>query len=158
GDGSLRFSFPISPAIKLGATHVLAISIRCPTPENPLGFRPEQAGLGFIAGAVLNSIFLDSLEADYENLLRLNAVANGVRAKPIHSLLIRPSQDVGGMAKHFLGEVPFHLRQGLRSTANPEELGDLLSYLMFSPGYLTALLELGMKDAARHHDELKRFL
>ena len=122
GDGSLRFSFPLSPAIHLGATHILAVGIRCPTPENPLGHRPEQAGLGFVAGAVLNSIFLDSLEADYENLLRMNSVADHSRSHPIHSIFVRPSQDLGSMAKHFLGEVPFHFRQLLKSTANPEEL------------------------------------
>jgi len=158
GDGSLRFSFPLSPAIKLGATHIFAIGIRCPAPENPLGYRPDHVGLGFVAGAVLNSIFLDSLEADYENLLRLNAIATGERARPIHSMLIRPSQDLGAMAKNFLSEVPFHFRQLLRSTASPDELGDLLSYLMFSPGYLRALMELGAKDAASSHGEIRKFL
>ncbi|NDC23850.1 MAG: patatin-like phospholipase family protein, partial [Proteobacteria bacterium] len=35
GDGALRFNFPFSPAIKLGANKILAIGIRSPNPENP---------------------------------------------------------------------------------------------------------------------------
>lgn len=159
GDGSLRFNFPFSPAIHLGATHLFAVGIRCPLPQNPLGFRPDHVGMGFVAGAVLNSIFLDSIDADYENVLRTNDAAQGgvglVRKLPTR--LVRPSQDLGSLAKHFFNEVPFHFRQLLRSTAPPEELGDLLSYLMFSPGYLKALLELGMKDAEDQKEDLKKF-
>ncbi len=159
GDGSLRFSFPLSPAIHLGATHIFAIGSACPKPENPLGFRPDHVSLGFVFGAVLNSIFLDSLESDFENLCRMNLIgAASPKVRPIQGFLIRPSRDLGGLAKDFLSEVPFHLRQLLRSTADPEELGDLLSYLMFAPGYLKALMELGFKDAASQHDAIKGFL
>ena len=59
---------------------------------------------------------------------------------------------------NFLEEVPFHFRQFLKSTASPKELGDLLSYLMFSPGYINALLELGMKDAEKDRKNLESFL
>ena len=157
GDGSLRFSFPLSPAIKMGATHLFTIGTRCPTPENALGFRPDHVGIGFVAGAVLNSIFLDSLESDYENLQRLNRGAVEPHRR-IHPCIVRPSQDLGAMAKDFLDEVPFHWRQLLRSTANPEELGDLLSYLMFTKGFVGRLLELGMKDAETSKDTIRQFV
>ncbi|MCX6102307.1 MAG: patatin-like phospholipase family protein [Proteobacteria bacterium] len=158
GDGSLRFNFPFSPAIHLGATRALAIGIRSPSPQNPLGFRPEHVGMGFVAGAVLNSIFLDSIEADYENLTRNNRIADGIHVKKVPALLLRPSQDLGALSVNFLNEVPFHFRQFLKSTASPKELGDLLSYLMFSPGYIKALLELGMKDAANEKHIIEKFL
>lgn len=158
GDGSLRFNFPFSPAIHLGATKALAIGIRCPNPQNPLGYRPDHVGMGFVAGAVLNSIFLDSIEADYENLTRNNRIADGIHVKKMPALLLRPSQDLGALSVNFLNEVPFHFRQFLKSTASPEELGDLLSYLMFSPGYINALLELGMKDAQQNRRNLESFL
>jgi len=159
GDGSLRFSFPLSPAIHLGATHLFAIGSACPRPENPLGFRPDHVGLGFVLGAVLNSIFLDSLESDYENLCRMNALAAETKSvRKINAFLLRPSRDLGSMAKEFLNEVPFHFRQLLKSTANPEELGDLLSYLMFSPGYIRALMDLGYRDAATQHAGIQAFL
>lgn len=158
GDGSLRYNFPFSPAVHLGATHVLAVSIRCPTPTNALGFRPANVGMGFIAGAVLNSIFLDSLEPDFEQVLRLNRVGNSPLVKKVNPLMIRPSVDLGSLAKEYLSEVPFHFRQLLRSTAKPEEMGDLLSYLMFSPGYIGSLIELGRKDAKDQATNMQSFL
>jgi len=158
GDGSLRFNFPFSPAIHLGASKALAIGIRSPSPQNPLGFRPDHVGMGFVAGAVLNSIFLDSIEADYENMNRNNRIADGIHIKKVPALLLRPSQDLGALSVNFLNEVPFHFRQFLKSTASPAELGDLLSYLMFSPGYINALLELGMKDAAKEKHIIEQFL
>lgn len=157
GDGALRFNFPFSPAIKLGASKILAIGIRCATPE-PLNIeRTEQARLGFVAGAVLNSIFLDSIDLDYENLLRINRM-KGSGAESIDALLLRPSRDLGALAKPHLEEVPFHFRQLLKSTANPTELGDLLSYLMFSPPYLRTLLDLGYKDAESQKDKIRDFI
>jgi len=157
GDGSLRFNFPFSPAIRLGAKHLIAVSIRCPNPLNVIGIRPEHIGMGFIAGTVLNSIFLDSIETDYENLLRINRISGGSEQNKLNAILIQPSQDLGYIAKDFLNDVPYHLRQLLKSTANPEELGDLLSYLMFSPGYLKVLLELGFKDAETQKPRLDAF-
>lgn len=158
GDGSLRFAYPLSPAIHMGATHVLGISIRPPVQEDKLGFRPDHVGLGFVAGAVLNSMFLDSIECDYEHLCRLNEIAEGQTMRKVQAFLVRPSQDIGALAVNFLDDVPFHLRQLLRSTANPNELGDFLSYLMFSPGYLRALLRLGMEDAERQQSRIRAFL
>jgi len=157
GDGALRFNFPFSPAIKLGANKILAVGIRCPNPNKETLVKPDQARLGFIAGAVLNSIFLDSIDLDYENLLRINRM-KGPSATPIDALLIRPSLDLGALAKEHIDEVPFHFRQLLKSTANPEELGDLLSYLMFSSPFIRKLLSLGEKDAAAQHSTLEAFI
>jgi len=159
GDGSLRFSFPFSPALHLGASHIIAIGIRCPNPPvASVEHRPDHLSLGFVAGSVLNSIFLDSLEFDYENLCRINEFVGESSSAYVPVCLIRPSKDLGVMAKDFLQEVPYHFRQLLKTTADPEELGDLLSYLMFSPGYVNALLELGRKDAEAQDAELRKFL
>lgn len=157
GDGSLRFNFPFSPAIHLGASHILAVSIRCPRPVDALGYRPEQVGLGFVAGAVLNSIFLDSLEQDFETMQRMNEIRSE-RVRPVHAIVIRPSEDPANIARQFRKEIPFHLRQLMGATGSPNELGDLLSYLLFSPGYLQALLALGERDAASQHDRIEAVL
>jgi NTE family protein len=158
GDGSLRFSFPFSPAMKLGARKVFAISTRCTNPQNVITqTRPDHLGLGYIAGAVLNSIFLDSVDFDYENLCRINAIAGNQNTRRIPALLLRPSRDLGAIAANFLSEVPFHFRQVLKATASPLELGDLLSYLMFSKGYIRALIELGRSDAAAQKENIKQF-
>ncbi len=157
GDGSLRFSFPLSPAIKMGATNILAIGTRCPNPEpKPSKFTDLAGGnMGYLAGVLLNSLFQDSLEVDLENLHRLNHVASSQRVRQIPALLIRPSQDLGHIAKNFLDDIPFHLRQLLKSTASREQLGDLISYLMFSPNYVQEILKLGARDAEANEELLK---
>jgi NTE family protein len=157
GDGSLRFNFPFSPAIRMGATHILAISIRHKKQEEIVSPNPDHIGMGFVAGAVLNSIFLDSVEQDYENVLRINKYLNREERKVV-PFLIRPSEDPAGIARHFRKEVPFHFRQLIGSTAGPDEAGDLLSYLMFSPGYIRALLALGYRDAKAQHETIRTAL
>ncbi len=158
GDGSLRYNFPFSPAIQLGATHALGISIRPPGSQDLGGYSPEQVNLGFIAGAVMNSIFLDSLEPDYETVVKMNRLASGGLVRTVTPMLVRPSQDLASLSKDHLKEVPFHFRQLLKSTANPEELGNLLSYLLFSPGYLTELMNLGRRDADASRADLEKFV
>lgn len=148
GDGSLRFNFPFSPALRMGATHIVAVGIRSAHPVNPLEPRKDRVGMGFVAGAVLNSIFLDSIEVDYENIQRINRHRGDRETRTIRAFLQKPSRDLGALARSHMGEVPFHLRQVLGSTAKTAELGDLLSYLLFSPGYLKSLLELGEADGA----------
>jgi NTE family protein len=159
GDGSMRFGFPLSPSIRLGATHILAIGIRCPNPVSAFkNQKPDHLGMGFVAGAVLNSIFLDSLESDFENLVRINNVAGNNSPKQVQALFLRPSQDLGLLARDSIQDVPFHLRQLIKSTGKTEELGDLLSYLMFSQGYIRRLLKLGYEDAKKQHSEIDTFL
>jgi len=94
GDGALRFHFPFSPAIKLGANKILAIGVHCPDSATPEVKATDQPRMGFIAGAVLNSLFIDSIELDYENLNRINRMKNKT-ATPIDAFLVRPSEDLG---------------------------------------------------------------
>jgi NTE family protein len=157
GDGSLRFNFPLSPSIKMGATHILAISIRPKKLDDAAPPSPDSVGMGFIAGAVLNSIFLDSVEQDFENVARINKFINS-DTRRVYPHLIRPSEDPATIARYFRKEIPFHFRQLIGSTAGPDEAGDLLSYLMFSPGYIRALLALGYQDAKSQHEQIRKGL
>lgn len=87
GDGSLRLVSPFSPAIRLGATHVLAIGIRSQRSADALSraetFAGERAAAGGtstvaepplaqICGVFLNAIFLDHLDTDFDHLKRMN--------------------------------------------------------------------------------------
>ncbi len=84
GDGGLRLTTPLSPAIRLGATQVLAIGIRSQRAADALG--QEEFGsdpsecesrllsppLAQICGVFLNAIFLDHLDSDLDHLRRMN--------------------------------------------------------------------------------------
>lgn len=160
GDGSLRFNYPFSPAIHLGSQKLISIGIRCPRPatEPSAHLKNEHLGIGYVAGSVLNSIFLDAIDFDYENLQRINRIVGENSDRNLPVLLLRPSKDLGKLATEFINEVPFNLRQLINATAKREEIGDLLSYLMFSPGYLKALLTLGYEDAKLQHSVIEKFL
>jgi hypothetical protein len=92
---------------------------------------------------------------DFENLQRLNQVASADHVRQIPAFLLRPSKDLGQIAKGFLDDIPFHLRQLLKSTASRDQLGDLISYLMFSPHYVQEILKLGAIDAEANENLLK---
>lgn len=78
GDGAVRQSAPISPALHLGATRVLVVGVsgnpRSPEPSAPQerSYTGQQPTLAQIGGHMLNSTFIDSLESDIELLERLN--------------------------------------------------------------------------------------
>ncbi|MCB0405015.1 MAG: patatin-like phospholipase family protein [Bdellovibrionales bacterium] len=160
GDGALRFRFPLSPAIHLGATHILALGmVSNYTYSEAAPAQQKKLSMGLVAGTVLNSIFVDSLETDYENVQRFNELAAALpNYRKLEVVLFSPSRDLGHMAEDFVNDIPYHFRQLLKASAmSATELGDLISYLLFTKGYIQALIELGEKDAATRHDELEAF-
>jgi len=105
---------------------------------------------------------------------RLNQAAaarRGARYRRIRELTLTPSQDIGILASRMAGSRayarearPLVMRLFELFTPEVDGLGpdeieaDLLSYLMFSPSYISALLELGYDDARRRREDLERFL
>ena len=93
GDGGMRLVTPFSPAIRLGASRIFAVGIRCQSSADALSRAELRAGeeshggigsiarppLAQIVGVFLNAIFLDHLDADLDHLLRMNELltANG---------------------------------------------------------------------------------
>ena len=77
GDGALRLVTPLSPAIRLGASRLLAIGVRSNQAADALS-RAEIGGaiacppLAQVCGVFLNAIFLDHLDADLDHLHRMN--------------------------------------------------------------------------------------
>jgi NTE family protein len=77
-DGGLRLNTPMSPAIQLGAQKLLVIGMhheseKVDTPGHELFTNIEAPpSLGNMIGKVLNSIFLDKLDYDIEQMTRIN--------------------------------------------------------------------------------------
>jgi NTE family protein len=162
GDGGIRLITPLSPAVHLGANRVLAFSTRYARKRGEAE-RPQVNGYPppiQIANQLLSAIFLDDHDHDAMNLARLNRLLaelppekrDGLRILDI--VFIRPSEDIGQLAAKYEVRLPFFLRHllrsaGARETTNP----DLLSLLMFEPGYLKRLMEIGEADGeARAND------
>ncbi len=167
GDGGIRLTAPLSPALQMGAGRVLAISTRYASSqlesdeEQIRGYPPPAQ----VAGVLMNSIFLDMLDFDARNLERINRLVDALPAgereglRSVRLFVMRPSEDLGKLAGRFELRLPGALRfmtrgLGTKETKSP----DWLSMLLFEPEYTQYLMELGERDAAERADELEEFL
>lgn len=170
GDGSMRQIAPISPALHLGADRVLVIGVRNENQAAPTrGESDEYPSLAQMAGHVLNSIFLDSLEADLERLQRINKTItlipqhhfreSGVTLRKIDVLVISPSEELEKIAARHAHHLPWTIRSLLYSLGAFNRKGsNLVSYLLFERPYCRELINLGYKDAMHRKDEILQFL
>lgn len=168
-DGSIRQTAPISPALHLGADRVLVIGNHQTEPKLERVSNPKPPSLGEIAGHTLNSIFLDSLDADIERLQRINKTVkligdqdrekHGVTLRQVEVQVISPSDDIGKMAAEHAHELPWSIKTLLRGIgAYSKTDSSLMSYLLFEKGYCNALIKLGYDDTVREKENILHFL
>ncbi|MBP9674333.1 MAG: patatin-like phospholipase family protein [Bacteriovoracaceae bacterium] len=172
GDGGVRLSAPLSPAIHLGAEKILTIGVRRFRPfETSIEMtnKPiDRISIAEISGVMLNAIFTDSLESDIERLERINRTIeraqntkspNDHELRVIPHMVIRPSEDLGNMAATQFKNFPRILRYLMRGVGASNKKGsDFLSYIAFDKNYTEKLLQLGYADAMKMKDELLLFL
>lgn len=167
GDGGIRQSAPLAPAVHLGARRIIAVSTRY---ERSLREAEEPAIAGYpppatVLGVLLNSIFLDMLDQDAFRLERINGILrklpeeerNGLQI--VDLLVLRPSRDLGKLAAEYEAALPKAFRfltrgLGTRETTSP----DSLSIVMFQREYLNRLMEIGEVDAEARADQIAAFV
>ncbi len=170
GDGSMRQIAPISPALQLGAERILVVGVRqSGTPAQSRADDGAYPPLARIAGHVLNTIFLDTLEVDLERLEHINRIiglipsqqlrANGATLRRVDTLMISPSEDLGRLAGKHQQQLPRPVRWLLRGIGALREQGsDLVSYLLFEKAYCRELIDLGFADTIARREEILAFL
>jgi NTE family protein len=171
GDGSMRQSAPISPAVHLGAQRILVVGAgRMHEPASERPNSSEYPNLAQIAGHALSNIFLDALAVDVERLQRINSTLSllppEARARtslrPIDVLVIAPSKRLDDIAAKHLGSLPAPVRALLRGVGVSGRGDDargaaLASYLLFEAPYTRELMALGRSDTFARRDEVMSF-
>ena len=173
GDGSMRQSAPIAPAIHLGAERILVIGAgRMHEPKNDAAANPtpNYPSLAQIAGHALSNIFLDALAVDVERVQRINQTLSLIpeekRAhsalRPIELLVIAPSQRLDAVAARHVGDLPTPVRTMLGALGVTSNMADvrgaaLASYLLFEAGYTQELMALGRADTLAMRAQVCQF-
>jgi NTE family protein len=183
-DGGLRQNTPLSPALRLGADKIFAISLKkVPKPgyEAPDDF----PGFGKLLGKLFNSIFLDRLLWDLDRLNRTNVLLDCVEEiagddalerlrealikrgrRPdnrVKYVRLRPSEDIGELAGKMLdaphelnSDMGFILRRILGGGRS--RASDAASYLLFDGAFARVLMDLGRQDTASSADMIDTLL
>jgi len=183
GDGSMRQSSPLSPAVHLGANKILAIGVGQPQRRSMdlsgSSFQASPASkqrpsLGNIAGHAMASVFNDTLMADVEQVQRVNqsiqqlkthlsehhglALAQSLPFREVEVLAMQPSESLDALAQAHVHELPRPVHRVLEGLGALKGSGaGLASYLLFEPGFLRALMALGAQDVAMRKEELLDF-
>lgn len=168
GDGAMRQLAPLAPAIHLGAERALAIGVAEPHPEAGAMRQhlPPYPSVAEIAAHAMSSVFLDTLRADVQQANRINRmladlperVRASVPYRPLPTLTFMPSASIDAIAARHWRSMPRGARLLLQSVGIGTGRGAALaSYLLFTPDYLTALVELGRADAAAQRESIAAF-
>ncbi len=193
-DGSIRLNTPLSPAIRLGADRVLIVGLRHEgAPRSPPRTDAAQGdvpGTAAQLGRMLNALHLDRTDYDLDRLRKINRLieqgeqafgkgfeerfnavstrAMGIPLRRIRDLVIRPSRDIGEIARRHAESSARRARPGTlasrllrRASVDADGDGDgaadLASYLLFDRGYAEELLALGYSDAEARREALAEF-
>jgi NTE family protein len=166
GDGGMRMLAPLSPAIHLGARRLLVITTRDENPDPPPAAPAAYPSLGEIGGYLLDTIFMDTLNADLNRLRRINRTLESVPEAQrgqtglacIDTLVVRPSQDLREITHQHMAEIPRAVRILLRALGGWGTDWRMASYLLFESGYCRELIDLGYQDGLRERERLASFL
>lgn len=171
GDGSMRQTAPLSPALHMGANRLLIIGVRN-TSQDP---QPDDSrevnypSFGQISGYIFDTLFMDSLDADIERMRRINYTITETRQKrveyqdtslrQIDYLVISPSQDVREIVAKYVQNFPKSVRILLKGIgALAREGRPLMSYLMFDAPFCKELMELGYQDGMAAREQILQLL
>jgi NTE family protein len=165
GDGGVRLAAPLSPALRLGAKRILAVSPRVKPQRPEEGLATSYPSPGQVAGVMLNAVFLDLLDFDALQMQRINDLLRRIpqqnwgNQRQVDVMVLRPRQDLGQIARQSQPEMPGAFRFFAGGFGGRDEpTADALSMVNFEPGYVGQLIAFGEQDTHERMDEIEAFL
>jgi NTE family protein len=166
GDGGMRMVAPLSPAIHLGANSIMVIGTRDERPDMPPESPTKYPSAGEIGGYLMDTIFMDMLNADLARMNRINKilalVADEKRQQAglvnIDSMVIKPSKDLRDVTRAHVREIPFSVQILLRTLGGWGRDWRMASYLLFESSYCGELIDLGYEDGMNAEQDIVNFL
>jgi NTE family protein len=164
GDGSVRNTAPLSPAINLGADRIVAVGVRQPTPVSQSPTRSKPPSIAQVAGTLLDAVMLDAIGVDVEHSERVNtSVMTAPSDLPdeafrfIDVLWLSPTCHFREIAEEFTHRIPPIVRYLMRGLGTDEETTELASYLLFDGEFCQRLVELGRRDVTAQSENIRAF-
>ncbi len=165
GDGGMRMVAPLSPAVHLGANRILVIGTRDDIPDLAPQSLPDYPSAGEIGGYLMDTIFMDTLNADLTRMKRINKTLELVPERfhkragliNIESLVIKPSRDLRHVTQAHVHEIPRSVQILLRTLGGWGRDWRMASYLLFASPYCSELIDLGYADGMAAESEIINF-
>jgi NTE family protein len=157
-DGGVRLNVPFKPALELGAERVVVVGT-APDPDRPVtGAGGGDLDVFDVAGVTMSCLLNDRIAEDIRSLRRKNAqvaTRDGGRRVIPHLVLgppddrVIPALAAQAYRTRYAGWRRFADLGALGRLigGSPATRGDLLSYLLFDPGFHDALIDLGRRHA-----------
>ena len=166
GDGCLRNTAPLSPAIHLGAERLLVVSVRRPDGLTPPPTTTIAPTVARVLGVVLNALLLDAVDVDMERMARVNqtlslvpeAERTRLELKKVDYLWLRPSKDIGHLAGDLFDRLPSVIKYLIGGLGSSKEASEMTSYLLFDPDFCGQLVRTGYEDAINGSQAILAFL
>ena len=165
GDGCLRNTAPLSPAVHLGADRLLVIGVRKPDSVSANVGPDIEPSLARVLGVMLNALLLDAIDVDMERLSRINSTIDLIppteretySLHKIDYLWLRPSEDIGLLAGQLFDRLPSVIKYLVGGLGSSKEAAELTSYLLFDPDFCGQLVRSGYEDGMANKAAITAF-
>jgi NTE family protein len=166
-DGSVGQSAPLAPAIHLGARAVFVIGMKTRSREPGPAIETRQyPSVAEVSGLLLDTIFQDQLEADADQLARVNSLLAALPAdtpapmalRPVDLLMLRPRRELASLALGHTAALPRQVRRIVEGMGGQRAgAAEFVSYLLFESSFTSQIVELGYEDVGAQWPEIDRF-
>lgn len=171
GDGAVRQLLPLSPAVRLGADRIFILGVGATKEKATYEYAATHSPtISQIGGHLLDSVFMDNVDADLERMQSMNDAIRQIPAKSIRgqeqsglklldSFVFSPPTALHRLVSQHAHKLPVAVRIALRSIgAIGKNRNDVLSYLLTDGAYCKALIRRGYIDGMSRRDVITRWI